>query len=110
MTEKEIQEGNKLIATFMGKTIQPQVGTPEFSRWKGEAMDYSSYEVAYHSSWDWLIPVVEKINVNTEQSDERENFKAVCQAYLPFGSINYIWKASVKFIKWYNTQPSNKEI
>lgn len=39
-------ENNKLIAEFMGA-----VGSPM----------YKPNEMKYHSSWDWLMPVIEKI-------------------------------------------------
>ena len=67
MTQEEILEGNKLIAQFMGSKLKgesllsinkilqqdelwlPLHGITTFSRLK------------YHSSWDWLFPVLEKI-------------------------------------------------
>jgi hypothetical protein len=51
MNEQEILEGNKLIADFMG--------------WHHhEDKKYDAHEMSnlkYHTSWDWLMPVVEKI-------------------------------------------------
>lgn len=70
MTGKEILEGNKLIAEFMGADIS----TP-----KDKDIIYMSITMCnelvlpnncgavkvrhldYHESWDWLMPVVEKI-------------------------------------------------
>ena len=46
MNSIEILEGNKLIAEFLNQKL------PSNS-------DFDIY--LYHSSWDWLIPVVEKI-------------------------------------------------
>tara|TARA_R110002050_G_scaffold237499_1_gene373437 strand:- start:63 stop:359 length:297 start_codon:yes stop_codon:yes gene_type:complete len=58
------QENNKLIAEFMGWDIQNQTTIPtnihlsnlEFDN--GEVM-----ELKYHTSWDWLMPVLKKINI-----------------------------------------------
>jgi hypothetical protein len=72
-----ITEGSALIAQFMGKTITPQVGTPEFARWKGEKCDYYFYEVRYHESWDWLIPVWIKFR-DLEFTDQDE-FETACE-------------------------------
>ena len=48
MTQEEILEGNKLINAFMGYPYNmTKNGYPE--------------QVIYHSSWDWLMPVVERI-------------------------------------------------
>lgn len=58
MTQKEIIDGGKIIAEFMG-----------LEDWGGRFV--VSYEpidsrepkdLFYHSSWDWLMPVVEKIS------------------------------------------------
>ena len=46
MNSTEILEGNKLIAEFLNQKL------PSNS-------DFDIY--LYHSSWDWLMPVVEKI-------------------------------------------------
>lgn len=63
MQEQEIIEGNKLIAEFMGgKYIQ------EYDEWNFHLTDFG-YKIGngeekalkFNSSWDWLMPVVEKI-------------------------------------------------
>lgn len=75
-------ENNKLIAEFMGgiKSSVPNlinlpqtIGQSSILCVKGsEGLPSSTYkverinELQYHSSWDWLMPVVEKI-----ESDER---------------------------------------
>lgn len=49
-------ENNKLIAEFMGITPN-EAGVYHVSKHKG----YSLENLLYHTSWDWLMPVVEKI-------------------------------------------------
>lgn len=62
-------ENNKLIAEFMGKS-----GSVDFHDGKGyipiywynginggHKTPYKEDELEYHESWDWLMPVVEKI-------------------------------------------------
>ena len=46
--EKKIIENNKLIAEFMQDTIALNCLA-------------SGQDLEYHSSWDWLMPVIEKI-------------------------------------------------
>jgi len=49
------EELNKLIAEFMGEinSIEDKIS---FTK------NCSTDELKYHTSWDWLMPVVEKIN------------------------------------------------
>jgi hypothetical protein len=74
MSEEEILEGNKLIAEFMGyKYINPK---DSCDRWgwylNGDNSTSINYlkELKYHSSWDCLMPVVEKIESILSISDE----------------------------------------
>lgn len=67
MTEKEILEGNKLIAEFMecelnrNKYHIPQ--HIQYSSFNGGSMtcDFLITMLKYHKSWDWLMSVVDKI-------------------------------------------------
>lgn len=58
MTQEQILEGNKLIAEFMGALDfmnSMRFGdNPE--KELGRYYDYS--ELKYHSSWDWIMPVL----------------------------------------------------
>ena len=54
MTQEEILEGNKIIAFFMTKWPK------ELERDLLKAGTLES--MCYHSDWNWLIPVVKKLN------------------------------------------------
>lgn len=110
---------NKLIAEFMGMTQ----GRPNKIRWKhhwfddkGAVNGLRNTHLRFHSSWDWLMPVVEKIDkigasvligrmfCQIEYLDPLDKLK-------PFGvriasgvKINAVFGAVVDFIKWYNEQ------
>lgn len=139
MTPQEINNGNELIAKFMGAKWddQEQVykfdidNTPtEFSstKWDVIAMEY-------HSDWNWLMKVVEKIE---KIYDEHDGFYGVhlrsnaCDiqgtklhlslrdskyGYVYMSDPNAIfptkiestWYAVVQFVKWYNQQNKNSE-
>lgn len=70
MKTEEIIEGNKLIAEFMGYyPIKGDSLNPEWW-WTNENRDTRTFSLDmkigdngfhYHTSWDWLMPVVEKI-------------------------------------------------
>lgn len=109
MTQEEILKGNKLIAEFMGNKFT----------------HCSSIKcVKYHSSWDWLMPVVEKIEtfpfITTiitsgcrismwEESVPYEWINVDFEDIYSFGGKYYVrtkieatWLTVVEFIKWYN--------
>jgi hypothetical protein len=114
------QENNKLIAEFMGwdilspTTIPPNLHLSNLEVDNGEIPNFK-----FHSSWDWLMPVVEKINnsfVEYEHNDKGivnglvkgkdgewvdDKIKRVHNAVLQF-NIKEIYNAVVEFIKWHN--------
>lgn len=79
-------DANKLIAEFMGDKFSDVA------------------EMKYHTSWDWLMPVVEKCLVGeAEQSEEISNttikniYEGICNQ-----DISFAYQAVVEFINEYN--------
>lgn len=133
---QEIIDGNKLIAEFMGMKEKLDFQLPKTDEGgyypinkKGE-YDLTEYftpysHLDYHSSWDWLMPVVEKIETLTAFDGRGEvNYIVSIEANQCIisqggeGEIEYeqseakigaTWKAVVQFINWYNTQPKGGE-
>lgn len=66
LSKEEIEEGNILIAEFHGKY--------------GNIFKFSSKEdlikckFDYHKSWDWLMPIVEKIAKQLPREEEMNNY------------------------------------
>lgn len=60
MTPKEIVEKNKIIAEFMGGILHTNGSSGEWFKFDG-GIAHDTSDLKYHSSWDWLMPVVEKI-------------------------------------------------
>ena len=66
---KTLEEKNRMIAKFMGFEDESRfIGGHNVMRrktiWKFGCQQYESYnydDLKYHISWDWLMPVVEKI-------------------------------------------------
>ncbi len=96
-------EGNKLIAEFM-------------KLWKGVGCygygnNYYGFDnLKYHSSWDWLMPVVEKINkhlklltkpltVTKAEIFINKIHNAICEV-----DIRKAFNEIIDAIKWYNQQ------
>ena len=93
------QEKNKLIAEFMG--IWPNnEGVYHISKHKA----YHVENLSYHKSWNWLIPVVEKIKdevyngIILEKVDEIDNV-LTCDL-----RKENLYKAVVEFINHHNKQ------
>ena len=81
---------NKLIAEFME---YPDLGTEgDFSYLK------------YHTSWDWLMPVVKKILDITFSDDEKETSDSeyFYQIRDCIPDIDHTYKAIIEFITEYN--------
>jgi hypothetical protein len=95
-------EGNKLIAVFMGAKLKyynisnaPYYLMPNKQQWMPERL-------VYHTSWDWLMPVVNKIIcTNPTIEDAFKNTYKVVDT-LMYIQIERTWKAVVVFIEWLN--------
>lgn len=107
MKQEEIIEGNKLIAKFMGHSQDDHL--------YGMVIDdkYYTYTLMkYHSSWDWLMPVVKLCWEKTIefQYDDEEYLHITEDIFHPDyslsefmnGNIESIWYRVISFIKWYN--------
>jgi hypothetical protein len=98
---------NKLIAEFMGlDSFKDSLASLHQGKIN---VDVDVYEQAqYHTSWDWLMPVIKTIrdHVNVDMGFEeydnwRENFKQID----PYNyNLSECYKAVVEFIKTYNNE------
>lgn len=99
-------ESNKLIAEFMG-----------FEQYeiKGKSNGYKvvlkqgfvpaetcAASLQFHTSWDWLMPVVEKINSDIHYNESKE-YRHLMSLKITT-NIKVLYKAIVEFIKWYSQQ------
>lgn len=137
-----IQEKNKLIALFMGGVAKEFDTPPSLQRQYGKEVVRVSFNpddafswyfpdgFKYHTSWDWLMPVVDKIEHLFETTTQLPRFEinshvayfavfpsgepyvrwyAGCYSESPekvkFNSkIEAVYYVCVEFIKWYNEQ------
>jgi hypothetical protein len=80
----KIEDQNKLIAEFMGYQL------------KGRKL---SDEMIYDTSWDWLMPVVEKVFV---LSEDEEAWRIDIESGLTTLNRDETYRAVVEFIEHYN--------
>jgi len=114
MTQEEILEGNKLIALFMGD-IEREDSKVSFKK------SCPVNGLKYYSSWDWLMPVVEKIEDGNYAVTITQNVCTIracimgdrtIRAYqngnylTPNTKLSNTWLAVIEFIKWYNEKLS----
>ena len=143
MKTEEILKGNTLIANFLGyeiDSIAEELGeTPRYyvsdrlecvadgvDWWDTYDGDWTSWltadQMKFHSSWDWLMPVVEKIETLIFGEDEYFNFQILggCSVYIisshgrelvsidnEQSKLECAYKAAIEFLKWYN---KNKQL
>ena len=62
----------------------------------------------YHSSWDWLMPVVKKINTIAHEQElyDVAEYEQLAD-YLIGADIDNTFRHVIEFIEWYNLQGSN---
>ena len=128
MNNEEIIEGNKLIAEFMGyKEGFPHEGgdyincsdvvegyeIPDHERAFPHNDDKDSHQfplnyLEFHSSWDWLVPVVKKILDLNNMSELYKRMTRVTESLI-YLDIQILFEEVVKFIKWYNSQQTSKQ-
>ena len=86
---------NKLIAEFMGAFFDDNGMTRICGRFGLERV--SDLNLKYHSSWDWLMPVVDKcFDIHLEHSDD---LSFLLNDALLTTNIDEVYKAVVEFIK-----------
>lgn len=87
-----IEEGNKLIAIFMGFTERFDLrtdGKPMYQRPLADNETHSPcysleeneefLHLQYHTSWDWLMPVCQKLELKTICTDINQAWNEVLE-------------------------------
>ncbi len=119
--QEEILIGSTLIKSFM-KLDQPEI---DYFWINNLEHAFKLEEMQYHSSWDWLMPVIEKIESlhdgrafsikiednNCEIIQNTQHWRAfqdtidLPEIFEREGTkLENTHKAVIEFIKWYNTQ------
>ena len=103
--QNDIDMKNKIIAEFMGvKTIAMDelYSILRQNRENGfihTPQAYTIDELKYHSSWDWLMPVVQKIGDDYYNTPFDETYSKLTEGYENIWTIEDTYNAVVEFIK-----------
>lgn len=104
-------EGNKLIAEFDGWVQDVNVKDRPYWHPERNMTMYTYVDgFKYHLSWDWLMPVVEKINkikgfdiiIYKTTVHVNDDTQIIFETTDRINIINAVWHAVVQFIQWYN--------
>lgn len=102
MNNENIIQGNMLIAEFMGYTIAPNRDNPisvYTHENRGFKFLFRINKAKYHTSWNWIMPVVEKISAMPPSV----HHLSVVSIYIG-APIETVYAAVLNFITHYNTQ------
>ncbi len=95
-------ESNRLIAEFMGGKYIPD-NEYVFSHFIiGGVVREPSY-VKYNSSWDWLMPVIEKCLIYCHENMLNEWENGFSDSFLS-ANFNVLFKITTQFIQFHNEQ------
>jgi len=92
----KIEEGNLFIVEFMGTSVDAMTYKNDY-RYRNE------HSLEYHSSWDWLMPVIQKIR-NTDKDMPLMYYTALIE-----GNIEKMHKEVIKCITAHNDIKKNKK-
>ena len=125
----KIEEGNILIAKFLGWEMAPSLNNPSDEDWNDDvwtpnwgdeigsrAAINAPHQVGlfFHKSWDSLIPVVQKIESCGAMVHIYFGLATTCEIWCNISkdphriitedndSISGVWLACISFIIWYN--------
>lgn len=106
--EKDVREGNKMIAEFMGKYFAAGRVYHDEQEFKNMPQDFIR-ELKYHTSWDWLMPVVKKILAT--DTGTLDVYSLYVEDSLRTADILKVWESCIDFIEYYNstTQLTDKK-
>jgi len=103
-----MEKSNKLIAEFMGWDIQSPTTIPTNLHLSNLELDNGEVmELKFNTSWDWLIPVVQKIGDEYLNTPFDETYSKLTEGYENIWTIEDTYKAVVEFIKDQNTIKNN---
>jgi hypothetical protein len=124
MKTNEILQGNRILAEFMGLKPGYNSYTKKYNWGDGiffmtdgdtieEVMDAIAGYAKYHSSWDWLMPVVEKIEALGYDVEIGSQYVRIddgldegfgIDSWYSGSKIESVFTAFVEFAKWYKNQ------
>ena len=101
-----MKENNKLIAEFMGCT-HPFNNVTDATLYNVSHGTFELSDLRYDVSWDWLMPVVQKIGDEYYNTPFDETYSHLTEQYENIWTLEDTYNAVVEFIKDQNTIKNN---
>ena len=90
---------NGIIAEFMGMTYHHNDNSVMIQMTSQGNQIVPIESMGYHTSWDWLMPVVERIVSDVELDiDYEDEYRENLMDVVPFAKIEDVYDAVVEFI------------
>lgn len=117
MEQEEIIKGNKLIAEFMDEGGEPNYYNFSFTKdqFRTGLHHKQTAKLIFHDSWNWLMPVVEKIAqhydvritwmptaIDVTYIDRPDTEDDEVTSHGGDTAFNNTYKCVVRFIEWHN--------
>ena len=102
-----MKESNKLIAEFMElptEVFKPSGIINYYHKEYNSGTWYEAHELSYNVSWDWLMPVVQKIGDEYLNTPFDETYSHLTEQYENIWTLEDTYNAVVEFIKDQNTE------
>lgn len=122
--QKKLNSTNKLIANFYCNKYTNYVGTNIRYKWQFDIIDskyknvwYGEKNLKFNTSWNWLMPVIDKIESFTDDLNQCRYNVEIEQCFVCIidnhnsediieldadKKIDAVYQAVVEFIKFYN--------
>ena len=101
-----MEKNNKLIAEFMGCT-HPFNNVTDATLYNVSHGTFELSDLRYDASWDWLMPVVQKIGDEYYNTPFDETYSHLTEQYENIWTLEDTYRAVVEFIKDQNTIKNN---
>lgn len=99
-TSPDVRENNRMIAYFDGWVESPYHNLPDKLYTSDLSKGFHIDQSEYHTSWDALMPVVQKaLKIDTGSMN---TYQLHLSYSLLYADIGKLYEALVDFIKWYN--------
>jgi hypothetical protein len=112
MTNKEIVEGQKIVAHYMGgmELTSEDFSFNEAQQNSNQSQAYSYEGMKYCTSWDWVIPVWIKFRKGWDGKDEKYGEWLDSLGWYLYSSDEPMrfFERLVYAIAWYNSRPNQQ--
>lgn len=107
--QKQIEQMNEAIARFMGGSSIKEHGGKRYVYYP-KSCAKPVLDLKYHTSWELLMPVVEKINKLATSGDAINGItENIIFSFSIFAPLKDVHKAVYQFITWYSQQKQTNE-